>query len=181
MASEQQVKRYLCYWFQLGKRIVINNGTSTLLPQKVVEGDRYSYEFENIWQQIISLERGDCYLEGTTQTIGELLEPRWDIEPCARCDMPVPMINLGMLPAPCPCSDLLTWPNSELPVPREPLCSQEHLNGIRNRLHQISSKSNSSENSANSNDHNLLAATDCDRSNEHLSQMRDRLRKTDNF
>ena len=46
MASEQQVKRYICYWFQLGKRIIMNNGALTLLPQRVIEGERYSQEFE---------------------------------------------------------------------------------------------------------------------------------------
>jgi hypothetical protein len=65
MASEQQVKRYLAYWFQLGKKVVIRNGNSALSPQPVMTGDRYSDEFESIWQQILSPDSGDCYLEGT--------------------------------------------------------------------------------------------------------------------
>lgn len=137
MASEQQVKRYLCYWFQLGRRIVISNNSRYIIPQKVIEGNHYSYEFENIWQKLLLPENGDCYLEGTTQTITELLGQRWDIEPCARCDLPVPMITLGMQPTPCPCSDLPTWPNTDLPAPREPLCSQKYLSRISDRMQAL--------------------------------------------
>jgi hypothetical protein len=56
MASEQQIKRYLAYWLQLGKKVVIRNGDLTLQPQSVIAGDRYSDEFESIWQQILSPE-----------------------------------------------------------------------------------------------------------------------------
>ncbi|MDP8963689.1 MAG: hypothetical protein M3O33_06825 [Cyanobacteriota bacterium] len=139
MASEQQVKRYLAYWFQLGKKVVIRNGKSALLPQPVIAGDRYSDEFESIWQQILSPDSGECHLEGTPQTIAELLTPKWNIEGCARCEMPVPMIDIGMQPELCPCSDLPTWPNTELPQPREPISSQGRLREIRDRLSKSSS------------------------------------------
>ncbi|MFB8791196.1 MAG: hypothetical protein U7123_20675 [Potamolinea sp.] len=88
MASQEEVKRYLAYWLQLGKKVVIGNGNLTLQPQSVIAGDRYSQEFEDIWQQILSPESGDCYLEGTIQTIAELLTPRWDLKSCVRCEMP---------------------------------------------------------------------------------------------
>lgn len=136
MASEQQVKRYLAYWFQLGKKVVIGNGQSSVLPQPVIAGDRYSDQFEQIWQQLISPKSGDCYLEGTQETIGDLLTPKWDISPCARCEMPVPVINVGMPPELCPCNDLPTWPNTELPAPRDPVSSTGRLQGIRDRLSQ---------------------------------------------
>ena len=139
MASEQQVKRYLAYWFQLGKKVVIGNGNSALLPQPVMVGNRYSDEFERIWQQILAPDSGDCYLEGTAETIAHLLTPQWDLEPCVRCDMPVPVINVGMPPEACPCRDLPTWPNTELPLPREPVDSQGRLNQIRERLHKANS------------------------------------------
>lgn len=134
MASEQQVKRYLAYWFQLGKKVVIRNGQSSVLPQLVISGERYSDQFEQIWQQLISPDSGDCYLEGTSETIRDLLTPKWDISPCARCKMPVPMINVGMPPELCPCSDLPTWPNTELPAPRDPVNSTGRLQAIRDRL-----------------------------------------------
>lgn len=134
MASEQQVKRYIAYWFQLGKKVVIRNGESSLLPQSVIAGDRYSDEFESIWQQIISPDNADCYLEATPQTIAELLTPKWEIDPCVRCEMPVPIINVGIQPELCPCNDIPTWPNTELPPPREPVNNQGRLRAIRDRL-----------------------------------------------
>ncbi len=77
---------------------------------------------------------GDCYLEGTSQTIQELLSPQWEISSCARCEMPVPMIQLGMQPNTCTCSDLDNWPNNELPPPREPVSSREKLRTISKSL-----------------------------------------------
>jgi hypothetical protein len=145
MASEQQVKRYLAYWFQLGKRVLIRNGDSAVLPESVIAGDRYSDEFESIWQLILSPESGDCYLEGTHERIAELLAPKWIIEPCVRCDMPVPMINIGLPPELCPCNDLPTWPNTEIPTPREPVSSHNRLREIRDRLNKTRGQGKSRE------------------------------------
>ncbi|HEY9670023.1 MAG TPA: hypothetical protein V6D11_01080 [Waterburya sp.] len=140
MASEQQVKRYLAYWFQLGKKVMIHSSGAAVSPPSVVAGDRYSDEFEAVWLQIVSPESGDCYLEGTQQTIAELLSPRWEIEPCVRCDMPVPLIKIGLPPELCPCNDLPSWPNTEIPKPREPVSSQDRLKQIRDRLSQSNNK-----------------------------------------
>lgn len=74
----------------------------------MIAGDRYSNQFEQTQQQLLSPDSGDCYLEGTQETIRDLLTPKWDIDPCARCEMPVPMINMGMPPELCPCNDLPT-------------------------------------------------------------------------
>lgn len=134
MASKQDVKRYLAYWFQLSKKVVVNNGSATLLPQKVIQGDRYSDEFEECWQTIISPEAGDCYLEGTQETIAELLTPAWDMSPCGRCSMPIPIRSVGMPPELCPCNDLSNWPNTELPPPRSPVNTQQQLTAIRDQL-----------------------------------------------
>lgn len=134
MASKEDVKRYLAYWFQLGKRVVIDNGAATLQPREVIKDDRYSDEFEKCWQRITSPDTGDCYLEGTHETIAELLTPTWDVSPCARCNMPIPVKNVGMPPLACPCFDLTSWPNSELPPPRCPIDTQEQLKMIRDRL-----------------------------------------------
>lgn len=136
MASEQQVKRYLAYWFQLGKKIVIRNGESTLLPQPIMAGERYSQDFERVWQQILSPDSGDCYLEATEETIAELLTPRWEVAPCALCEMPTPKKTVGMPPEVCPCCDLPSWPNTDIPAPRDAVCSQKHLSEIRDRLHR---------------------------------------------
>ncbi|MEC4817577.1 MAG: hypothetical protein SAK29_30550 [Scytonema sp. PMC 1069.18] len=141
MASTEDVKRYLAYWFQLGKRVIINNGAATLQPREVIKGDRYSDEFEDCWRRITSPEAGDCHLEGTQETIAELLTPAWDVHPCARCHMPVPARNVGMPPLICPCFDLPSWPNMELPPPRCPINTNDKLMAIRARLLSLSSKS----------------------------------------
>jgi hypothetical protein len=141
MATKQDVKKYLAYWFQLGKKVIANNGKKIIFPKTVLQGDRYSQEFEDCWQQILSQDTSDCHLEGTHETISELLTPAWEMSPCSRCEMPVPIRGMGMPPLLCPCNDLLTWPNNELPSPRSPISNQEQLKVIRERLHnQISAK-----------------------------------------
>ncbi|MEK0179829.1 MAG: hypothetical protein EAZ78_16055 [Oscillatoriales cyanobacterium] len=138
MASEYEVRKYIAYWFQLGKKVLIRNGSEALLPKPVIAGDRYSQEFEECWQKIVSPDSGDCYLEGTKETIGELLTPAWEISPCARCAMPVPLRDSGMPAECCPCNDLAHWPNTEIPQPRSPVSSQLQLSGIRDRLLNLS-------------------------------------------
>lgn len=136
MASEHQVKQYLAYWFQLGKRVMVNNGQASVLPQPVIQGNSYSPEFETCWQQIQSPEAGICYLEGTPQTIAELLSSEWEIDPCSRCSMPVPVKTIGIASPECPCFDLPGWPNLEIPTPRAPINTQQLLLKIRDRLRQ---------------------------------------------
>ncbi|MGA7935785.1 MAG: hypothetical protein WCA35_19700 [Kovacikia sp.] len=139
MASAQQVKQYLAYWFQLGKGVVIQGGKETLLPQPVIQGNAYSQAFEDCWQRILSPESKDCHLEGTNQTIAELLTPGWEIDPCSRCSMPVPLRSVGVSASlDCPCIDLPGWPNTEVPQPRLPVDSQNLLSQIRNRLNSVS-------------------------------------------
>jgi hypothetical protein len=138
MATKQEVRRYLAYWFQLGKKVIMSNGKASFLPPdaplSVLNGDRYSEEFEECWQKILSPESGDCYLEGTYETIAELLTPAWDMVLCGRCSMPVAARNVGMPALLCPCNDLPNWPNTELPAPREPINTQDQLKTIRDRL-----------------------------------------------
>ncbi len=116
MASHAQVRHYIAYWFQLGKKVVIKNGQETIRPEVVLMRDRYSQEFEECWQKIQSPDSGDCYLEGTHQTIEELLSPKWEVNPCSRCSMPIPFPVRGMPPQCCPCFDLPNWPDTEKPI-----------------------------------------------------------------
>lgn len=134
MASEQQVRQYLAYWFQLGKRVMLRNGQEAVLPQPVISGDRYSPAFEDCWQRVTAEKSGDCYLEATDQTITELLSPKWEINPCSRCSMPVPVPVANLPPESCVCSDLEGWPNTEVPQPRAPVSTEALLLKIRNRL-----------------------------------------------
>lgn len=135
MASTQDVKQYLAYWFQLGKRVITHNGNQSVLPRPVIKGNGYSQEFEHCWNLIMSPESKDCYLEGTDQTITDLLKDNWQVNSCARCGMPVPMPVIYR-PADmiCPCFDLPFWPDSERPQPRKPVDTQEHLSQLRSRL-----------------------------------------------
>jgi hypothetical protein len=135
MAAAQQVKKYLAYWFQLGKRLNFDQGGS-VLPQPIIEGNHYSSRFEACWQQILASGGRDCYLEGTTQSIADLLSEKWQVDDCARCGMPVPTISLGIQDNSCPCTDLPNWPNLELPQPRSPVDSRNQLEQIRSRLFQ---------------------------------------------
>ncbi len=136
MASEQDVKQYLAYWFQLGKGIVMPGERQPIVPAAVICGSHYSAEFEALWTRLRSPGAGDCYLQGTSQTVSELLTPRWAIDPCARCTMLVPLQNFGLPPMGCPCADMPNWPNTELPLPRSPVNSRSRLEAIRDRLQQ---------------------------------------------
>lgn len=139
MASTEQVKQYLAYWFQLGKKVAVDGGSVTLLPRPVLQGSRYSDAFEQCWQHIESAPE-NCHLEGTEQTIAQLLDPAWEIESCARCDMPVPIVAVGIQPLSCPCNDLPSWPDTELPKPRSPVNERRQLDLIRDRLSRSSDR-----------------------------------------
>ncbi|MGB5633039.1 MAG: hypothetical protein WBM86_09715 [Waterburya sp.] len=134
MASATEVKTYLAHWFQLGKKLVWRNGEAELLPEKIIQGDRFAPQFEECWQKIMSVDGRECYLVGEEATIQELLSPAWTIDQCARCAMPVAMVEIGKQSLDCACSDLDNWPNSELPVPRPPVSNQVRLNNISQRL-----------------------------------------------
>jgi hypothetical protein len=139
MASLPQVKQYLAHWFQLGKRVYLRNGDLALLPSKVFHGINYTTEFELCWELILSPHSGDCYLEGTSQTIADLLSPSWEIVGCSRCQMPVPMRVAGIPIGSCPCDNLPNWPNNELPSPISPQQVESKLIDIKDRLVRVAS------------------------------------------
>lgn len=137
MASEVEVKKYLAHWFQLGKRVILNNAQEELLPNPVIRGNSYSQAFEDCWRKILAANQGNSYLEGTQETIAELLSPRWEISSCANCEMPVPTKTLGISSLSCPCQDIPSWPNTEIPQPRLPVNTKKSLSSIRNRLKEM--------------------------------------------
>jgi len=140
MASPDQVKRYLAHWLQLGRKIYTHNGDRSVLPDPVIEGNRYSKAFEDCWQTLSSDDSGECYLEDTDQTIAELLTAQWEIILCCRCAMPVPMTVGSMESKNCPCINFSSWPNLDLPLPRSPVDNKTALSSIRQRLLQTSEK-----------------------------------------
>lgn len=138
MASPEQVREYLAHWFQLGKPIVLENGKAECLPYPIFFGSRYSQAFEECWQKVLHIGGKDCYLKGTDQTIDMLLSPEWDVLPCARCTLPIPLPDLGYFPYVCPCHDLtIVWPNDEIPCPRMGADTNQHLSRLQQRLRAV--------------------------------------------
>ncbi len=131
MATVNQVKQYLAYWFQVGKPVICPKGDRQILPMTVLEGNQYSPDFEACWQDLNA--NRDCYLQGTTQTIADLLSERWDIADCPRCAMPMPFDAVGLKNG-CPCADLADWPNVNIPVPHCPHYARDQLSAIHKRL-----------------------------------------------
>ena len=59
-----------------------------------------------------------------------LYTPSWEIMHCARCEMPIPIPTAGINDDTCPCSDLPSWPNLDLPHPHVP-------GDVEDKLHEI--------------------------------------------
>ena len=133
MASTEQVKQYLAHWFQLGKGVVCPKRQERIYPQVIFKEHHYSTEFEECWQKIIYTD-ADCYLEGTDQTIQQLLSPAWELIDCPRCHLPIPITMTGVPSPICICFDLSNWPNDKLPSPRMPTNSANHLRCLLERL-----------------------------------------------
>jgi hypothetical protein len=127
MATNIEVKEYLAKWLQMGKRVAIND-IEVGLPQ-VIKGENYSPEFEQIWEKS---QHQVAYLEGTNQTIQDLLKPEWEIISCATCELPVPTLSLGYREVrSCVCDDR---PNLDTIAPRSPVTSSTYLQSISDRL-----------------------------------------------
>jgi len=142
MANATEVKDYLGYWFQLGKGVVFPKSQKIVLPDPIFSQQYFSAAFEDCWQSIVTSAE-DCYLEGTEQTLRELLTPEWEIISCARCALPVPTSRTHVPSCLCPCVDLDSWPNLELPQPRLPLNRVLSLRKVHSHLlekHQADEK-----------------------------------------
>ncbi|MBD2101849.1 hypothetical protein [Leptolyngbya sp. FACHB-261] len=139
MAAAHEVKRYLAHWLQLGKSIVIQESDQRLAPSRILQGNGYTPEFEALWERVSDPQTGDCYLEGTEQTIQTLLTEQWAIEGCARCSVLVPVCTSGQTQGlSCVCEGMANWPNSETLPPRDPVDSNARLEQLRDRLGSIS-------------------------------------------
>ncbi len=134
MASAAELKHYLACWFQLGKAVICTHPELVIRPRTVMLNGRYSLEFQSCWRHLQLLQFRDCYLEGATVSLASLLENRWDLVSCARCQMPV-MQALGATACPgCPCADLESWPCLDLPAPHSPLDTEDKLSEICARV-----------------------------------------------
>ena len=136
MASPQEVQGYLAYWFQLGKSVHISNGRIIQRPVPVLEGHQLSRAFQDCWRTIMAVGGRDCYLDGSHETIEQLLSPQWDIIDCARCTIPTAMPAVMPVAQLCPCGDIDHWPNDQLPAPHMPINNNKHLSKLKKRLNQ---------------------------------------------
>jgi hypothetical protein len=133
MASVQKVQSYLSYWFQLGKPVIFEPDGSQCLPMPIFQGPDYSPSFQQCWGRIMA-HPSECFLRGTDESVADLLSEEWEIVGCARCPMPMPMPIRGIKVAPCPCADLPSWPNTDIPHPRNGVCTHEQLSHLQQRL-----------------------------------------------
>lgn len=136
MASPKEVQNYLAYWFQLGKSVHIGSGAAPQRPVPVLEGHQFSRAFQDCWQAIMANDGRDCYLDGTEETIEQLLSPQWEITDCARCSIPVAMSVVMPVAQLCPCGDLDNWPNDEVPSPHMPINNKKHFSRLKTRLNE---------------------------------------------
>ena len=137
MASQTQVREYLAHWFQLGKPVVLAEHRGECLPKPIFQNGDYSRSFEDCWHQIMVTSGQDCYLQGTTQSIAAMLSPAWEVTSCSRCEMPIAMPTAGTMTALCPCNDLMSWPNTEMPSPRTAVDDRRHLAELQQRLDRV--------------------------------------------
>ncbi len=136
MASPQEVQTYLAYWFQLGRSVHISNGLTTLRPVPVLEGNQLSRAFKDCWQAIMAVGGRDCYVDGSSETIEQLLSPQWEIINCARCTVPTAMSTVMPVAKLCPCGDMDHWPNNEVPPPHMPINNKKHFSRLKTRLNK---------------------------------------------
>jgi hypothetical protein len=139
MASRTLVKNYVAQWMQMGKTVSLSTQGEQVRIYKILQGEKYSPSFNQLWDEISTTKAQEAYLSGTDQTVSELLSNKWEIVACARCNLLVPSIDIGpRVPVCCPCSDLPTHPNLDLVAPHRPVTLASHLDDLCDRLSQKS-------------------------------------------
>lgn len=137
MASRTLVKNYLAQWMQMGKTVSLSNQSKQVHIYQILQGERYSTIFNNLWDEISTTKAQEAYLSGTDQTISDLLGNQWEIIACARCNLLVPTLGVGpRAPVCCPCDDLPNHPNLDLVSPHVPVQLGTHLEALCDRLGQ---------------------------------------------
>ncbi len=137
MASRTLVKNYLAQWMQMGKSISLSNHGEEVYIDKILQGEKYSDRFNQLWDEISTTKAEQAYLSGTDQSISDLLSSSWEIIGCARCNLLTPSLDLGArVPVCCPCDDLPNHPNLDLVAPHHPTTLVDHLDQLCDRLAQ---------------------------------------------
>ncbi|PZU99924.1 MAG: hypothetical protein DCE90_01135 [Pseudanabaena sp.] len=139
MASRTLVKNYLAQWMQMGKTVRLSPQGEEVHIYKIIQGERYSPLFNQLWDEISTTKAKEAYLSGTDQSIGELLSNKWEIIACARCNLLVPSIDMGpRVPVCCPCDDLPNHPNLDSVAPHVPITLVSQIDNLCDRLAQKS-------------------------------------------
>ncbi|MCA1904320.1 MAG: hypothetical protein CV045_00895 [Cyanobacteria bacterium M5B4] len=132
MANKNEVKQYLAYWMQLGRKLILSDRVVSL--DQVIAGDHYTTRFEEIWQEGEARPEA-ASLEGANISLEQLFSANYELLSCPRCDLPLPSLTLGPRSAqPCPCDDLNLWPNFDTVPPRQPVNTTDQLRSIYQRL-----------------------------------------------
>jgi hypothetical protein len=87
MASRTFVKNYIAQWMQMGKSVSLSTQGEQVSIYKILDGEEYSSSFNQLWDEISTTKADQAYLDGTDQTINDLLSDRWEIIGCARCSL----------------------------------------------------------------------------------------------
>ncbi|GBO56894.1 hypothetical protein APA_5229 [Pseudanabaena sp. lw0831] len=137
MASRTLVKNYVAQWMQMGKAVSLSAQGEQVHVYKILQGEKYSPSFNKLWDEISTTKAHQAYLSGTDQTISDLLNNKWEIIACARCNLLVPSIDMGpRVPVCCPCDDLPSHPNLDSVAPHVPVTLASHLDDLCDRLTQ---------------------------------------------
>jgi hypothetical protein len=135
MASRTLVKNYVAQWMQMGKTISLSAQGEQVQIYKILQGEKYSSSFNKLWDEISTSKAQEAYLSGTDQTISDLLDNKWEIIACARCNLLVPSVDIGpRKPVCCPCDDIPNHPNLDLVAPHVPVTLASHLDDLCDRL-----------------------------------------------
>ena len=102
---------------------------------KILQGEKYSPSFNKLWDEISTIKAEEAYLSGTDQTISDLLDNKWEIIACARCNLLITSVDMGpRTPVCCPCDDLPNHPNLDLVAPHVPVTLASHIDDLCDRL-----------------------------------------------
>lgn len=92
MANKNEVKQYLAYWMQLGRKLILSDRVVSL--DQVIAGDHYTTRFEEIWQEGEARPEA-ASLEGANISLEQLFSANYELLSCPRCDLPLPSLTLG--------------------------------------------------------------------------------------
>lgn len=134
MATEEEVKSYLAYWFQVGKNVEIGTNREKKNVNKIfsLSSNEYSQEFNSLWEKIVE-EADTSFLEDTSFSIKKLLSSEIEIVACSVCNAIVAS-GIFFTNNSCICSNIPLWPNLDIPQPKKLLDSNCALLKIVQKL-----------------------------------------------